>query len=234
MKKVLFEHVGGNVFRLFNEISPTASPNQINVEIMLDGVTYTFIVIPQKEGMNWEIIKVTPPFPEHVQLDTLMGFVKFKGNVGTPSDRKFNQRSYQFMVSELGELYEGNQFKLREVSKPERISSGERNKIGMAFKKLGLDGNGRFEKIEAGLAAVTNALSSLGFQLDMVSKDMIMGDKGSRNFIYRRSNAPGQDPYTEKPEISNSRIVFTWERLDGPSSQYPDAPHKFEILAYAS
>jgi hypothetical protein len=47
--------------------------------------------------------------------------------------------------------------------KIDRISPGERNKIGKAFQQLGLDGNGRFEKIEAGLAAVTKVLGSLGF-----------------------------------------------------------------------
>jgi len=118
--------------------------------------------------------------------------------------------------------------------KVDRVSPGERNKIGAAFKELGLDGNGRFEKVEAGLAAVSKALSSLGLQLDMVSKDMIMGDKGNRNFIYRRVNAPGQDVFTEQPEIKNSRIAFTWEALDRPSYQYPNASHVFEILAYAS
>jgi hypothetical protein len=130
-------------------------------------------------------------------------------------------------------LHHGNLSEAGNIN-PNKISNGERNKISLAFKKAGLDGNGRFPKIEAGLAAVTNSLSELGLQLDMVTKDVIMGDKGSRNFIFRRANDQGQDPFTEKPEISNSRIVFSWERMDGPSAQYPHAPHKFEILAYAS
>jgi len=129
-----------------------------------------------------------------------------------------------------------NQFVLNtEVSQVEnKISNSERNKISKEFATLGLDGNGRFEKKEHGLQAITNALSKLGFQLDMVSSDIIMGDKGSRTLTYRRANDPGQDIFTEKPEISNSRIVFTWERMDGPTAQYPNSPSKFEILAYAS
>jgi hypothetical protein len=117
---------------------------------------------------------------------------------------------------------------------PTKLTNGERNKIGAAFKKLGLDGNGRFEKKERGLAAITSALSSLGFQLDMVSGDIIMGDKGNRALPFRRVNDPGADPFSEKPMIENSRISFSWERMDGPSSQYPNAPSKFEIVAYAS
>lgn len=118
--------------------------------------------------------------------------------------------------------------------KVNRLSNSERRAIGNAFAKVGLDGNGRFEKKEHGLSTINSTLHSLGFQLDMVSADLIMGDKGSRNFSFRRVNDPGADPFTEKPEIENSRIVFSWERLDGPTSQYTNSPSKFEILAYAS
>lgn len=118
--------------------------------------------------------------------------------------------------------------------RPDKLTASERNKIGKAFAASGLDGNGRFEKKERGLQAITNALWTLGFQLDMVTADIIMGDKGSRNLTFRRKNPEGADPFTELPEISNSRIVFNWEALDRPSYQYPNAPHVYEILAYAS
>jgi len=119
-------------------------------------------------------------------------------------------------------------------SNPTKLTNSERKKIGAAFTKAGLDGNGRFEKKEHGLSAITDALSSLGFELNMVSGDLIMGDKGQRNLPFRRANDPGADPFTDKPEIENSRIVFVWERMDGPTFQYSNAPSKFEILAYAS
>jgi len=140
---------------------------------------------------------------------------------GEPEFRVKNVKIVQ-KLTEVGEL------------RADKLSNSERRKIHDAFKKAGLDGNGRFEKKEHGLAAVTQALSTLGFQLDMVSGDMIMGDKGMRNFVFRRANDPGQDAFTEKPEITNSRIVFNWERMDGPTHQYPNSPHVFEILVYAS
>lgn len=116
----------------------------------------------------------------------------------------------------------------------DRLSPKEQRAIGAAFAKVGLDGNGRFEKKEHGLRAITNVLWELGFQLDMVSADIIMGDKGARNLTFRRKNPEGADPFSELPMISNSRIVFNWEALDRPSHQYPNAPHVYEILAYAS
>lgn len=112
-----------------------------------------------------------------------------------------------------------------------RISPGERNKIGKAFAAAGLDGNGHFEKKEHGLQAITKVLDSLGFQLDMVSGDIIMGDQGSRNLTFRRKNDAGQDPFTEKEEIGNSRIVFTWYNR-APQGSMGRAD--YEILSYAS
>lgn len=124
---------------------------------------------------------------------------------------------------------------LHEMADPvSSLSKVERNRISSAFQKAGLDGNGRFVKKEHGLSAITRILDALGFNLDVVTADSIMGDKGSRTLIFRRKNDEGQDAFTEKPEIENSRIVFNWERLDGPSHQSPNAPSRFEILAYAS
>lgn len=111
----------------------------------------------------------------------------------------------------------------------DKLSASERNKIGKAFAAAHLDGNGHFEKKEHGLQAITAVLDSLGFQLDMVSADIIMGDQGSRNLLFRRKNDPGADPFTEKPEIQNSRIVFSWY-----NRAQQGHPADFEILAYAS
>lgn len=119
-----------------------------------------------------------------------------------------------------------NIFRLEEApTVVNKLSKPERNAISNAFAKMGLDGNGRFDKKEQGLSAVTQALDSLGFQLDMVSRDIIIGDQGSRMLLFRRRNAEGADAFTEQPEISNSRIVFTWELM---------GQNRFEILAYAS
>lgn len=115
------------------------------------------------------------------------------------------------------------------VARPERLEKKEARAIGTAFAKLGLDGNGRFEKKEHGLHAITRALDTLGFQLDMVTADIIMGDKGQRNLTFRRKNDEGADPFTEKPEIINSRIAFIWENL-AREGQTP----RYEILAYAT
>jgi hypothetical protein len=112
---------------------------------------------------------------------------------------------------------------------PNKLTPKEKRQIGEAFAKVGLDGNGRFPKIETGLSAVTNVLASLGFNLDMVSSDQIRGDKGSQMLTFRRANDAGADPFTEKVMIDNSRIAFSWENLSNAGVE-----KRFEILAYAS
>lgn len=155
------------------------------------------------------------------EMDTLLRKYKLEEN------KMIKKSQIKFIIKECIKAYIKENLEEAEI-KIDKLSNSERNKISMAFKKLGLDGNGRFEKKEHGLRAVSEALQSLGFQLDMVSGDIIMGDKGQRNLIFRRVNSPGQDQFSENPEIRNSRIAFVWELMDRPPSP------KFEILAYAS
>ena len=115
-----------------------------------------------------------------------------------------------------------NKFKLKEAnSAPDKLVQKERNAISSAFAKAGVDGNGRFTSVGKGLSAVTFALDSVGFNLDMVSGDLVLGDKGSRMLPFRRKSP---DATVELPEIKNSRISFNWEKLGD----------KFEIQCYAS
>lgn len=114
------------------------------------------------------------------------------------------------------------------VIKPTKLSNSERNKIGLAFKKLGLDGNGRFESPGQGLTAISNALSTIGFALNMVVGGFF-SDAGQKLLPFRRANDQGQDVFTDKPDIENSRIAFSWQNLSGEGQ-----PKKYEVLVYAS
>lgn len=107
-----------------------------------------------------------------------------------------------------------------------RLPAKERRKIEdaiLASKVLG--GNQRVEKKEIGLRELTNVLGSLGYSLDMVSGDDIMGDKNTRLLPFRKENDT-KDPYFEYPAYSDCRISFTWEKLRA------NGKYQFEILAY--
>lgn len=121
---------------------------------------------------------------------------------------------------------------LYEMVMADRITAKDRHRITNVVTKFGLDGNGRFNTVGEALNALTKALDSLGYSLDMVSGDHEIaqahhqpGSKGSRLLPFRRKNLSG-DPYTEEPTIENSRISFNWEDLNRDG--------RFEVVAYAS
>ena len=111
-----------------------------------------------------------------------------------------------------------------------RISASERNKIS---KQLGaspvLQGNEKVHKPSEGIKYVVQALDRVGFQLDMVTGDILLGDKGQRLLpFFRKSVTPNQ----EGEPIQNSRISFTWEVTSVSSTNSLDK--KFEIIAYVT
>lgn len=105
-----------------------------------------------------------------------------------------------------------------------KITASERRKLSNAFHKYPeLEGNKKVESLGQGLSVIHMCLDDLGFELDMVTGDMLLGQSGSRNFTYRR-----KDPTGMSKEIENSRIVFTWTNLGDEFNK------RYEIVAYPS
>ena len=78
-----------------------------------------------------------------------------------------------------------------------------------------LKGTERVEKKEKGLQEITWRLAMAGFNLGMVTGDLILGDRGSRLLEF---SARGQCE-----RVENCRISFSWEKLD---------ENRVEVLAY--
>jgi len=108
-----------------------------------------------------------------------------------------------------------------------RIKKSEKSKIFDVLKKHGLDGNGRFGNVSKGIARLSAALQEVGYELNMVTGDILLGEKGSRLLGYRKYSDATQ-PFEEHPEIVNSRISFNWELLRTDEQGDP----VYEILAY--
>jgi len=110
------------------------------------------------------------------------------------------------------------------------ISKKERIKITNTIngsKMLG--GNLKVESISKGLQEVGNILDSCGYNLQMVTGDMIMGEKGHILLAFTRKT---DNPFVEGVEIENSRISFSWENLELPDKDGFQSKKKYEILAY--
>jgi hypothetical protein len=92
-----------------------------------------------------------------------------------------------------------------------------------------LGGNLKVDSISKGLHEVGNILDSCGYNLEMVTGDMIMGEKGSILLKFSRKT---DNPFIEGVEIENSRISFSWENIESPDKDGFQSKKKYEILAY--
>ncbi len=110
-----------------------------------------------------------------------------------------------------------------------KLTKPERRIIQNSLTKYGLDGNGRFGNTSKAIVALSNALGDVGFSLDMVAGDILLGDKGSRLLPFRK-NLDTIKIGEEHPEVENSRIYFNWEKLGTDKEGHP----VFEVLCYPS
>ena len=110
-----------------------------------------------------------------------------------------------------------------------KVKDKDKKMIGKAFEEAGLDGNGRFGNPSKGIAAVAKALHSVGFELDMVSGDLLLGANGQRNLSYRKYDQ-STGTFDEHPAVTNSLIAFNWH-YEG--KDHNDDP-MYEIQCYPS
>ena len=108
-----------------------------------------------------------------------------------------------------------------------KISPKEKNLISKELHKpethAVLGGTKKIESVGRAITIITNALQNVGFHLNMVTGDILLGDKGSRLLSYTKKST-NPDPFIEGPEVVNSRISITWEKMS----------NGFEIIAYVT
>ena len=114
-------------------------------------------------------------------------------------------------------------------SNSHKLLPKEKKAIHKKMAEVGLDGNGRFGNPSKAVSVLGGALKDVGFHLDMVHGDLILGDKGHRLLVFRRTGE-NVSPLEEHPEVVNSRISFSWEKLGYDNEGHP----KYEVLCYPS
>ena len=114
-------------------------------------------------------------------------------------------------------------------SNSHKLLPKEKKAIHKKMAEVGLDGNGRFGNPSKAVSVWGGALKDVGFHLDMVHGDLILGDKGHRLLVFRRTGE-NVSPLEEHPEVVNSRISFSWEKLGYDNEGHP----KYEVLCYPS
>lgn len=121
---------------------------------------------------------------------------------------------------------------ITETDKPEKIKPKEKKKMNDEFRKEGLDGNGRFKKIDQGISKITEILSNHGFELDdVMNSDRFRENSGRDQFHIARTNSKDK---MSPISITNSIVVFTWHLLGEKEVTDTVKDKTFEILAYVS
>ena len=118
---------------------------------------------------------------------------------------------------------------VEDISQSSTINKKERIKIQNALHKSNvLGGNTKVDSISKGLFEVGNALDACGFNLQMVTGDMILSPKGNILLSFSRK---GENSFVDGVEIENSRISFTWENLEKVDGGF-EGKKRYEIIAY--
>jgi len=91
-----------------------------------------------------------------------------------------------------------------------------------------LGGNTKVDSISKGLHELGNVLDGCGFNLEMVTGDMINAPKGNILIPFRRK---AENPFIEGTEIQNSQISFTWENLEKLEDGF-EFKKRYEIISY--
>ena len=104
-----------------------------------------------------------------------------------------------------------------------KLAPALKHKVHSAFKRLGLDGNGRFESQGKGLAAVCEALGANGIELDDIINSHILHQPSGRTTA-NIAMVNQEDSFSPIP-IDNSMLALSWQEL---------SKDRYEVLAYLS
>ncbi len=135
------------------------------------------------------------------------------------------KQRYEQIISNT--ITESNRFKINDFDNENpNLSSKERNNImkKIVHSKI-LNGNQKVDKINEGLSELGDILYSCGFNLQMVSGDMLRDvNKGTLMLSFSRKT---DNQFVEGVEIENCQVRFAYENL-----AMDDKKSKYEILAY--
>jgi hypothetical protein len=111
----------------------------------------------------------------------------------------------------------------------DKLDKIEKKNISQKLDKLGMDGNGRFDKVVHALNKIDDFLEEMGLALDWDTVDTYRIDNaetGSYLIDLKRKTRSDYIP------IKNKAIKFTWHLLGNINE--PRYKRKYEILAYVT
>jgi hypothetical protein len=111
----------------------------------------------------------------------------------------------------------------------DKIDKKEKKNINDAINKNGMDGNGRFTKIDHALSKLHEILRDEELEIDdILNADIFRPDSGSKSFNLARKTKDSFSPLS----IKNSKLSFSWHLTGSPSED--KSKRKYEIVSYLS
>lgn len=230
MKKKLFENIGDNMFKLRKHLNEsvfdttlTITNPETDVEEEVDvTVRYTAYAASRGARERETGVPLEPDEPASIEIQSVKDSTGKEIDV---SDSDLEQLESEISAADAYD--EPDQYDESKVN-GYTITAKEKKLIAKnleAFPEL--KGLKKLESFKSTLGMISKALNDVGFELDMVTGDILLGQKGSRLLTFSRSEVEAFGRILPSESVVNSRINFTWENLN--RDQFDP---KYEVIAY--
>jgi hypothetical protein len=230
MKKKLFENIGDNMFKLRKNLNEsvidttlTITNSETDVEKEVD-VTVTYTYYPASRGAR-ERGTGAPLEPDEdasIEIESVKDSTGKEINLSDSDLEQLQNDIFDRVADSYNDqdAYEPDQYDEAKVE-GYRITPQEKKLIAKNLEVFPeLKGLKKLESFKSTLGLISKALDAAGFELDMVTGDILLGEKGTRLLTFSKKGGES---------VGNSRINFTWENLSGDQFN-----PRYEVIAYVS
>jgi len=245
MKKKLFENIGDNMFKLRKNLNESVLKTTMTIADPKTGddldvdltVTYTAYPASRGERERGTGLQLEPDEEAMIDIESVKDSTG-QDVVLSDSELKQLEKEISDAMSDADE-YEASRYaddkrdqrdndpyddrydESKKKTDEYRITPPEKKLIAKNLEVFPeLKGLKKLESFKSTLGLISKALDAAGFELDMVTGDILLGQKGTRLLTFSKKGGES---------VGNSRINFTWENLSGDQFN-----PRYEVIAYVS
>ena len=230
MKKKLFENIGDNMFKLRKNLNEsvfdttlTITNPETDAEEEVD-VTVTYTYYPASRGARERGTgaPLEPDEDESIEIESVKDSTGKEIDLSDSDLEQLQNDIFDRVADSYNDQdeYEPDQYDEAKVE-GYRITPQEKKLIAKNLEVFPeLKGLKKLESFKSTLGLISKALDAAGFELDMVTGDILLGQKGTRLLTFSKKGGES---------VGNSRINFTWENLSGDQFN-----PRYEVIAYVS
>jgi hypothetical protein len=242
MKKKLFENIGDNMFKLRKNLNEsvfdttlTITNPETDVEEDVD-VTVTYTYYPSSRGARERGtgLQLEPDEEATIDIESVKDSTGKEIDLSDSDLEQLQNDIFDRVADSYNDQdeYEPDQYDEAKGNgyNGYRITSKEKKLIAKNLEVFPeLKGLKKLESFKSALGLISKSLDAAGFELDMVTGDILLGQKGTRLLTFSKSEVESFGRKMPSESVVNSRINFTWENLSGDQFN-----PRYEVIAYVS